>query len=278
MPTQNTSISGVPVGISYLTSETWTVSKGVTIDATSTGVESAYPGSGLINKGVVIGAVFGVHLNASGMSGPLFLENHASAEIAGSAGVVMHNFVTGAQVTNAGKVSGANYGLYLSGSSNIQIANTGKIVADTYGVYAHGATASAKGAFIKNEGEISTGGTGVGYFADHNLTATIVNGKGAHISGASLSVHVTEKLLLKNDGKLTGDVWSGTYNDKIVNKGNIKGDVYLGAGNDIFQFKGKKAKAGMIDAGDGNDKVVFGKKADKLVFSTELNAATNVDT
>jgi serralysin len=43
-------------------------------------------------------------------------------------------------------------------------------------------------------------------------------------------------------------------------------------------MKGDKAKAGMIDMGPGNDLVVLGKKADKLLFDSALNAATNVDT
>ena len=69
-----------------------------------------------------------------------------------------------------------------------------------------------------------------------------------------------------------------SHADKVINKGNIKGDVVLGPGNDVFKMKGDKAKAGMIDMGAGNDLVVLGKKADKLLFDSALNAATNVDT
>jgi len=41
-------------------------------------------------------------------------------------------------------------------------------------------------------------------------------------------------------------------------------------------LKGKGKVTGLIDAGPGNDKVVFGKAADKFLFDSELNALTNV--
>jgi len=53
--------------------------------------------------------------------------------------------------------------------------------------------------------------------------------------------------------------------------------VNLGFGVDTFKNK-DGARAGLVDTQDGNDLVVFADKADKLLFDSTLNAATNVDT
>ena len=76
---------------------------------------------------------------------------------------------------------------------------------------------------------------------------------------------------------MVGKIMLSSYNDKVVNKGKVNGDVQLGDGQDVFKLKGE-AKAGLIDSGYGNDKLVLAGKADSLLFDSALSAAANVDT
>jgi hypothetical protein len=128
---------------------------------------------------------------------------------------------------------------------------------------------------VENHGKIESALYGVYLVGDDPVRAKLVNHDDGVIKG-TLAVGSALPLDLKNEGKLQGVVYTGEYDDKIVNKGSIKGDVNLGFGTDTFKSKGD-AKSGMVDTSDGNDLVVLGDKADKPSTSS-LNAATNIDT
>ena len=137
--------------------------------------------------------------------------------------------------------------------------------------------AGPSGTSIRNGGTIV--GTEVGIMiggADFSVTATIKNLKGGIIEGGEAAIVAGSRAKITNEGKIKGHVVTSAAKDTVVNKGTIAKDVLLGDGNDTFQNKGK-AKAGLIDGGRGNDTISLGSKSDKILFSTELDADTNVD-
>lgn len=200
MPKQTTDIAGVAVGIDYGGAATWTIAKGVSIDAMDTAVASSHARSKLINKGDLSGGVLGVHFDAT---------------------------PGGFVIDNRGSIEGGAFGIFVVGE---------------------------------------TGGA-----------TKIVNAKGAEIAGEEVAIGVVGALRLKNDGRIDGDVIAETASaSTVVNKGKIAGGVFLGTGDDVFRSKGK-GKAELVDLGRGNDKMVFGAKADTFQFSADLDAETNVD-
>ena len=93
-----------------------------------------------------------------------------------------------------------------------------------------------------------------------------------------LSIYAASgRLSVENHGTIKGGIVSTRGgHDKVVNDGTIKGYVYLGPGDDLYKNAG--GKAGLVFGGDGNDTLIAGPHADKFVFDTPPNAATNVDT
>ncbi len=277
MPTQNSDVSGNPAGITYSAAgETWKVSKGVDVFGSTAGVLSDYANSKLVNKGSLFGNGYGVLFDAGGLTGNLTIYNKASGSINGGFGVLAVDFLGSLDFQNMGDVSGNTVGAYLVGSSDIHVANEGDIFGGTYGIFAEVTTVSANGPVIDNNGTVKSALFGIYIGSITGVLTKITNHEDGLIKGSVISILSGEQLKLKNEGKIDGVVVTNTYDDKIINKGNIKGDLLLGAGVDTFKNKGK-AKAGLIDTQDGNDVVVLGDKADKLLFDSALNAATNVD-
>jgi Ca2+-binding RTX toxin-like protein len=278
MPTQNTDINGVPYGISFtMPGEKWTVAKDVTVTGTVAAVYSPYANSTLVNKGELESAQYGVLFDAGGAPGDFTVKNKGSGEIGGTYALIIVDFVGSAHVKNDGEIGGSQLGIITSGYSNVHIENTkgGEISGGDVGIYVTYASGS-RGVQIDNDGDIE--GVDVGIFVAGNtgFAAEVYNGPKGVIESNGYSILSVDPLDLNNKGKLEGTVFTLDGDDNIVNKGKIKGDVYLSGGDDVFKNKGK-AKADLIDTQDGNDKVVFGDKKDKLLFDSALNSMTNVD-
>ncbi len=277
MPTQNTDVFSVSNGITFsVPNEKWKVAKGVDVIAAEAGVLSAQQGSKLINKGWIYGNQAGGLFDAAGGVGNYVLKNKAGADMIGAVGFGAENFTGSLVVRNDGGIRGIEVGLYSTGSSNVEITNHGDIIGIAAAIYVGFGVAGSSGAMLDNSGNISGGEFGVLFFNDLNILANITNRKGGVIEGTQAAIVSGERVKIKNDGKIKGDIFTADHDDKVINKSKIKGDVWLGEGDDLFKSK-DKAKAGMIDTREGNDTAVLGAKADKLLFDTALNATTNVD-
>lgn len=263
----------------------WKIKEGVDV-GTATGpatIFSTHANSKLVNQGYVYSyeafAIAFAENNAKITNKETGVINgqQAGAYIATATG-------TKATVMNDGKIIGGGVGVYSVGPGDLKVENTGDINGVSAGIYAVVLNAGSKpGPDIVNDGSIVGDVAGI-YSAATGMRTTITNKSDGLIeggtvdgapSGAAIGI-LGGSFKLKNDGKIKGDILSTDFaNDKVVNSGKIKGDVYLGAGNDTY--KSKDGKAGLLNGQEGNDKFVLGSKADKLVFDTALNAATNVD-
>jgi len=295
MPTQQTDVVGDPFGIHYTDSGlTWRIAKNVSVGGTVAGVAGIVADSTLVNKGTITGGGAAVAFEPA-VAGDFVIRNKKSGHIADSFAVIVSGFEGKVHLDNKGTLSGANAAFQVSGSGKVTVNNTGAITAELSGMNIQFATASGS-VQIDNAGTIAGGQTGIHTFSAKGVRFAVHNEKGGLISGpGDAAVAVSERLILKNDGKIAGDVYGGMYDDKLVNHGKIAGDVFLGegrdkasvtakidgnlflgAGDDKLVLKGKGKVTGLIDAGLGNDKVVLGKKADSFLFDSSLDAATNV--
>jgi hypothetical protein len=242
----------------------------------NTAVSSTENGSALINNGNMIGGD-GVFFNGTNGS----ITNNAGHSIAGVFDAIFLDG-DGATVTNHGTLTGLN--LFASGISvstsgdHIVIINDGDIFGRGAGIFME---SDISGGSIDNSGTIRSDGHALSIGNDSIDATTIVNRAGATISGGTLAIYteLDGHFSLDNHGKLIGgiDCTDGsTQPDEIHNSGKIVGYVNLGKGDDFFKNDG--GKAGKVDGGLGNDKLVCGAGTDKLVFDTTLDAVTNVDT
>ncbi len=302
MPTQSTDVNGTPFGIDYAGSGlTWTIKKGVEVTGTLAAVHSIHSDNTLINKGSLFGTTVGVYFEGTGGASSSVVKNLASGEIGGQYGIALTNFQGNAVIENAGEIDAAQFGIYVYaflgsakvtnegdiggqiavqfyGSSAATVENHGHIDGAQYGVVFYGSAVGSSGAKVDNFGHIDGGLYAIVIEGISGQSSKVVNHAGAVIDGSMVAIYSSEALNLKNEGKIKGAVVSSEYADKLVNKGKLSGDVALGEGDDVFKNKGDKAKSGMIDSGEGNDLLVLAAKAEKLVFDSALNAATNVDT
>ena len=280
------------------------LAKGVNVSGTTGGVLSEYANSVLKNNGSIFGPNYGVGFTAGGAASNYVVKNQKKGDInGGSLRVGIINFTGSALVQNKGKIKSIEYAIELADyTGSAKVINEGKIEGGSVGVYSNGGSSNvkvenhkkieggiagiaiqvvnpvAKGPVINNYGKIEAFQHAIYFVSDSGSTAKVINHKGAKIDGSLVGIGSSEKLNLKNEGTIEGHILTGNQDDKVINKGKIKDDVKLGDGNDVFKMKGDKAKAGLIDMGPGNDLVVLGKKADKILFDSALNAATNVDT
>jgi Ca2+-binding RTX toxin-like protein len=302
MPTQSTDITGTPNGITYTTiGETWETLKGVDVRGTTFGIFSAFADSVLDNNGSIFGDSAGVFFDSDGAASNWVVKNKAKGEIQGAFAVVIDNFVGSALVENKGQISSTSIGVYMKQDGSARIVNDGAIKSAIVGIQsetpdltventgvisgAYGVRVSAAGSgpvtagtLIENDGKVKGFYAAIEISGDTGVAAQLINRDDGVIKSNYLTaIRSTERLYLKNDGKVVGRVFTSGYDDQIINKGKIKGGVNLGSGIDTFKSKAN-AKAGMIDTQDGNDLVVLGGKADKLLFASALTATTNVDT
>ncbi|MCB1503055.1 MAG: hypothetical protein KDK07_25305 [Bauldia sp.] len=279
MPTQNSDINGNPFAITYAgPGLTWKVANGVDVTGTAAAIVSVFANSKLINKGSLFGGDYGVAWGPGGAFGTYTIDNMSSGEISGGIyGVYVSDFLGSLIVQNAGDIQGGTFGIYAVGSSDMRVDNTGEISGGTFALFLAASSAGGAGQVVNNHGMIESSQYGFYASGPSNVRVMLNNDKGALLKGGLAAITDLSPLTVKNDGKIEGLVETYSYDDKIINKGKIKGDVWLGKGLDVFKNKGK-AKAGLIDSNEGNDKIVLGDKKDKLLFDSTLDSLTNVDT
>jgi Ca2+-binding RTX toxin-like protein len=281
MPTQITDVSLDPYGITYTgDGETWKVAEGVRVFGAEIGAYSEHSGSTLNNKGAIYGGWAGVRFDAMGGVGNYVVKNKGKIQGAETAvGVI--GFTGSVLIENQGKLKGGYLGaLVESGAGDVLVRNEGTITAAFYALVV-ASVADASGPVIENSGKVEAGALGilVTEISDEGsgLFTTIRNHDTGLITSFSAAIVAQSALLLENDGRIKGTVITDSFDDTIINRGKIKGGVWLGEGADVFKNKGI-AKAGMIDTAAGNDLVVLGDKSDRLLFNSDLDALTNVDT
>ncbi|MBN9022873.1 MAG: hypothetical protein J0H08_12440 [Rhizobiales bacterium] len=279
MPTQTTDLSGNPYGITYASSGlTWTIAKNVDVTGTVAGIYSPFGSSALVNKGTLVGGTLGVYFDASALSGTLSVTNKSSGEISAPYGIFAANFTGAVRIANDGDIHSSLFGIYVSGSTDVALKNSGDISGDTFAVFLGASTVGAKGTVVDNHGMIEAPQFGLYISGPNTVGAKVFNHDDGIIKGGTAAFVGLSAVDLKNEGKIVGTVVTSFYADKITNKGNIKGDVVLGEGNDVFKNKDNAKTTGLIDSDNGNDKVILGNKAEKLLFASDLDAALNVDT
>lgn len=280
MPTQNSDVSGDPSAIDYASAGlTWKIAKGVLVSGVEVGVFSEHADSTLVSQGTIMGDLAGVAFDPSTAPGDFLIKNQKSGVIAAPFAVYVDDFDGTVSLRNKGKIEGANAALQTDGSGQVIVENAGDITAELNGLNIAFATATG-GADIENAGTLRAGNVAIlsdsakgVRFSVHNLKGGLIEG-----GGDAPAIDVEERLVLKNEGKINGDIHAGGLGNKIITTGKIDGNVYLGSGDDKLVLKDKGKVTGLIDAGPGNDKVVFGDAADKFLFDSGLDALTNVTT
>jgi hypothetical protein len=282
MPTQNTNIynpSNPAIQYSGV-SQTWKIGKNVGVGSgTVYAVYSIFNNSKLINKGYIYShgnaAVYCTGDNAK-------FVNKASGIVSGlSSAIAISTGGDSATIINSGKLYGGQSGIVSLGPGDLIVKNYGEVYGHDNGIFLQPSVpGSTSGPSLVNNGKISSDFYGIYANNFGGFTTKIVNDDHGIIKGSSsgAAIYYAGKLNFANEGKVKGDIFNGgggPTNDKVVNKGVIKGEVYLGPGDDTF--KSKDGKAGRLHGQEGNDKFVLGSTADKIVFDTALNAATNVD-
>jgi hypothetical protein len=278
MPTQSTDISGNPYAITYAAAgETWTILKKVEVAGTKQGVHSTFADSSLDNEGHISGKRTGVyfeHQQDNGLGNPHFsITNHARGLIDGKGGVEVYWLGSG-ELVNDGSILGKFVGAYVFGATDVKVENTGIIrgdlgAEDSCGVYILSVVDGKP--VIDNSGLI-VGDWGI--LLETGGLATINNAKGGVIKGGTAAIYSFHQVTIENEGRIKNWVVTSQEEDRIVNKGVIDGQVSLRAGDDYFRNKGS---TGRIQSDEGNDELVLGRKAEKLLFDEALNALTNVD-
>ncbi len=83
-----------------------------------------------------------------------------------------------------------------------------------------------------------------------------------------------------NSGEILGQIWTGSFNDRVENTGKLSGDVMLGADDDVFDGFGGLA-TGEIHGGDGDDIIRSGYGDDWIdggAGADLINGGLGVDT
>ncbi len=281
MPTQTIDVSGDPSAIDYAAAGlNWKIAKGVVVSGTEVGVYSAYADSTLVNGGTITGVLgAAVAFDPSTAPGDFLIKNQKSGVISAPFAVYVDDFDGTVSLRNKGKIAGANAALQTDGNGQVNVHNDGRITAELNGLNIAFASATG-GADIENAGTLSAGNVAILSDSAKGVRFQVHNLKGGLIEGGAdaAAISVDERLVLKNDGKIKGNIYAGDLGNKLASSGKIDGNAYLGAGDDKLVLKGKGKVTGLIDAGPGNDKVVFGKAADKFLFDSGLDALTNVTT
>lgn len=281
MPTQSTDVSGSTYGIEYNSpGQTWKIKKGVSVVGNDTGVYSEYVNSKLVNNGTVVGQDdYGVYFDADGGFSKYEVMNKKKGEInADDQAIYLYDFRGSALIDNYGAIiSSEDEGVHTYGSSNVMVNNWGSIYGEDQGVYIDSEYVGTKAPSIKNYGKIESQGEAIYLYDDTGMLAKIVNYEKGVIRGDDYAIYSEERVKIKNDGKILGDIQTEDYDDKVINKKKIKGNVELGEGDDTLKNKDKGKTTGLIDSEYGNDKLTLGNKTEKLLFDSTLNSNSNVD-
>lgn len=101
----------------------------------------------------------------------------------------------------------------------------------------------------------------------------------SHFFSADDDALFLNNVLLDNEGLIQGNITLWNSQDIIKNSGTIAGSVYLKDGDDRFELLPGGIVTGLVDGGDGDDKLVIGINQDETrlassIFSTFLNFET----
>ena len=225
MPTQKTDVSGGLFGIEYAGSGiTWKIGKGVSVSGTAIGVRSVHADSTLINKGTIGGGGAAVRFDPAGAPGDFLIKNQKSGLIADSFPIIVDDFKGKVTLKNKGTLDGANAAFDAQGSGRVIVENKGDIDAELNGIRLT-FTTSKGGAEIDNFGTIKAANIGIYGFSEEGVRFAVHNHKGALIEGGGSAIAVGDRLVLKNEGKVKGDIFGGGDGNKIVLAGITLDDL-----------------------------------------------------
>jgi Ca2+-binding RTX toxin-like protein len=289
--------------------QTFRIAAGILVGSSANDAvyDAAFYGSRLINKGTIFSAA------GSSFSGVLF--NGDDGTIINKAGAIItgvHNGITlrgdGTMIANDGAITSTEgNGVVFAGPSShaaLDNGSEGEIYAPIAAVLVF---STNDGGTIDNSGSIRSDTYGVHIIGAPGIETVINNADGATINGGigAIRNEANGRITLTNRGTIDGDVDCNAFGAKdwIVNKGRITGDVTAGPGNDVFKGEGGKSvvvfgeggkdkltggsKSDTLDGGPGRDRLdgrfgddmlTGGPGKDKIVFDTNLNAGSNVDT
>ena len=208
--------------------------------------------------------------------------DHDAIEVNGDTTVVSGRVV----VSNDGRITGADDGIYINYIDDFTLTNTGRIESTDTGAGDYAVFGNVNSSDIFNSGLIraydgsyaiymvapasgTTGGpntitnTGsiiadIGYRSIYSSRKVDYVTNDGFIQG-DIWLHMAESSTyayadtLINSGSISGDVYTGYGDDMIVSSGLISGDTILGVGNDTFSNSGEII--GDILAGDGDDEI-----------------------
>lgn len=228
MATAETTISGsTDVPQIFSSDSAYIIPEGISIN-NSTNTPSVTITDGVVlsvtNAGQVIGVGDGMSISADSQTLVLNNQENALIESTGANGITVVNM--GGEINNAGKISGAEYGIkILEDSSNVNIANT------TTGTIEGRTALSADASIILNNSNTLRGSTGNG--AEFNKAGKSTLNNNGTIEGASNGVITSDnhRLLLSNNGLIKGSESAVTFestqtNTLTLGKGSVlDGDV-----------------------------------------------------
>lgn len=211
------------------------------------------------NATISVDGMTAIHVGAGHDGNTIRLNGDVSVNGAGVTGVYLQGEETTLKIGKASQIEA--YAGIVSASTNGIVRNAGDIAGEAYGVLLDVPTE-----FV-NRGEIS----GQHAVATAN-GSEIFNLKGGLIAGQDNGIYIVddEATTIENHGTIRADdaairasggaSGSGSV---LINSGRIVGDVLLGAGDDWIVSRTGRIN-GMVDAGNGNDTYVIGKRGAQL--------------
>lgn len=168
-------------------------------------------------------------------------------------------------IINDGMIKNGIHGIIAHGN-NLTVTNGGTITAQISAVEFGG-----KDAVMWNTGTISADNDAVYMHGTAKQTITLHNTgtMDGGVDGAAASD------IVYNSGKLTGDVWLGSGNDRYEGKGGtVDGTIDGAGGNDVLRGG---AGIEILSGGIGHDVLTGRGSADTFIFSTGFDADTITD-
>ncbi|MDO7834593.1 hypothetical protein Q4610_05990 [Sphingobium sp. HBC34] len=80
---------------------------------------------------------------------------------------------------------------------------------------------------------------------------------GRFLAGAVQTFHSADTVVNRSTGVIIGSIDLGEMDDKLINAGTIDGGIFLGSGNDSMTHAIGGTLTGIVDGGEGTDKVVI---------------------
>jgi len=205
--------------------DSWDLAPSSTLSSDNYGMfgDGAFTHNTVTIGGTIYGADGGIHAN--GAFTKVVIEKGAS--VAGYYGIELMG--ANSSLTNAGDVLGY-YGLY-AGGENQKFTNNGVVNGNYYGVY----LSYSSDDFVNGEqGKVIAGGFAIiRNGADGEHTKTVNHGIMSGVSYSFASSSADD--VLTNDGKMSGNVYTGNGDDTIDTRGGtIVGTITTVGGDDIL--------------------------------------------